>query len=981
MNNGFSLHRIGRLAPLLVAAAFALAFLLLAVTTPAVAHAKEQDKAVRVGWYESSFNTTDQFGHKSGYAYEYQLKLAAYTGWHYEYVKGSWSELMEMLKAGEIDLMSDVSYTPEREGQMLFPSLPMGTEEYYLFVAPSTEVIPTDYAAFAGKRIGVNEGSLQAELTKEWAKRQGIDIDLYEVDCSEDESLELLAKGRLDAYVTVDSFVKPEHAIPVCKIGSSDYFFVVNKDRPDLLSGLNFALGKIQDENRYYNQQMFEKHVKRAGANVFLTSDEVEWLADHGSIRVGYQDNYLAFCTADENTGRLTGALKDVLDAAADSLANAHIDFQAIPYPSASDAFAALKAGEVDCVFPSNLGGYDGEQLGIVMTPLVASTEVYALVRQADQRVFVNRGHVVVAVNEGNPNYDAFLLEHYPTWNKVYYPTTEECLKAVADNVADCVLISSYRYSNLSKLCDKYHLANLAIGDDMDYYFAVNSGKMTLYSILTKAVGLVQQSTVSSAMSRYVAQDARYSFSDFIQDYLNIILASIITVVLVILTLLVRSMRAEHKAKQLISATEIDKLTGLYNRNFFFQYADRMYEAHPDAPMDAIVLNIDRFHTINALNGWDFGNQVLRALGDEARAISEELNGIAGRFESDRFDIYCRQTHDHHGIYQRLQNKLTDLAPTANIRLRMGVMPWQQGLDPIQLFDRARVACSMARSESKERLVVFNEELRKREMYEQRLLSDLQKGLAGYQFELRLQPKYDIRCDPPRCVGAEALVRWNHPELGMVGPNDFIPLFEKSGQIGLLDKYVWEETARVIARWQELYGVTIPVSVNLSRVDVFDPALETTLEDILHSHGLSHDALRLEVTESAYTENAEQLAQVVEGLRDTGYEVSMDDFGTGYSSLNMLSAMSVDVLKMDRRFVQNVTRNKKDVQMVKLVMDIARNLGIPVIAEGVETKEQLELLKDLGCACVQGYYFSRPIPTPDFEAQYVRALQVDKAES
>jgi EAL domain-containing protein (putative c-di-GMP-specific phosphodiesterase class I) len=206
-------------------------------------------------------------------------------------------------------------------------------------------------------------------------------------------------------------------------------------------------------------------------------------------------------------------------------------------------------------------------------------------------------------------------------------------------------------------------------------------------------------------------------------------------------------------------------------------------------------------------------------------------------------------------------------------------------------------------------------------------------------------------------------------------------LFEKSGQIGLLDKFVWEETARIIARWRELYGVTIPVSVNLSRVDVFDPTLEATLEEILHTSGLTPDAFKLEITESAYTENAEQLIRVVESLRNKGYEISIDDFGTGYSSLNMLSAMPVDVLKMDRRFVRNVTRDKMDIQMVALVMDIARNLGIPVIAEGVETKEQLGLLKDLGCAYAQGYYFSRPIPTPDFEAKYVRTAQADKVES
>jgi EAL domain-containing protein (putative c-di-GMP-specific phosphodiesterase class I) len=159
--------------------------------------------------------------------------------------------------------------------------------------------------------------------------------------------------------------------------------------------------------------------------------------------------------------------------------------------------------------------------------------------------------------------------------------------------------------------------------------------------------------------------------------------------------------------------------------------------------------------------------------------------------------------------------------------------------------------------------------------------------------------------------------------------------------------------------------------VNLSRVDVFDPDLEKTLDDILVSNGLNHESFKLEVTESAYTENSDQVIQVVEGLRRKGYEVEMDDFGTGYSSLNMLSSMPIDVLKMDREFIRNIEHNEKDIQLVALILDIAKNLKIPVIAEGVETENQLRLLKDLGCELVQGYYFSRPLPANEFEQKMI----------
>ena len=951
-------------------------FLGLSVLPPSAALAQDTQKIVRVGWYDSSYNTVDSFGRRSGYAYEYQLKIAAYTGWSYEYVTGSWSELLRLLINGDIDLMSDVSYTAERAERMLFPELPMGAEEYYLFISPNNRAISSaDISTLNGKRIGVNRDSIQADFYLEWAKRNDIQAELIELANTEDESLRMLETGELDAYVTVDSFTDPSRAVPVTKVGSSDFFFAVNRTRPDLLKDLNMAMSRIQDENRYYNQQMFERYMKTAGANAFLTTEELSWLADHGTIRVGYQDNYLAFCAADKTSGELTGAMKDYLDSASDCLENAHLSFSTTAYPTMEKAVAAMKNGEVDCIFPANLHGYDGEKLGIVMTPPLVRTDVYAVVRESDMNIFTNKEHVIVAVNEGNPNYDTFLLDHYPNWQKVYYTSTADCLMAVSERVADCVLISSYRYNNIFRQCEKYHLTTLPTGLEMDYCFSLGKGEKELYSILTKMVSLVPTSAFNSALSYYITEDAKLSLADFIEDNLTGVMIGITIVVLAILFLLLRSMRAEKRAKELISLTEIDSLSGLYNRDYFFQYANRIFHEHPDEPMDAIVLNIEQFHSINALNGREFGDQILRVLGNELHAIADEAGGIAGRFGADRFDCYCRHAADYQAIFDRLQSKVNAMTPNTSVFLRMGVALCQPGVEPVQLFDRARIACTQARGHYKEHLIVFDEKVRERELLDQRLINDLRRALDNYELEVYYQPKFDVGSEPPRLVSAEALVRWQHPELGMITPDVFVPLFERCGKISEVDKYVWSQAARQIARWQARFGRTIPVSVNLSRVDVFDPTLEKNLEDIIRQNGLERDTLKLELTESAYTENAEQVIRVVEGLRDKGYTVEMDDFGTGYSSLNMLSAMPVDVLKMDRTFIRNMENNERDVQLVALILGIAKNLKIPVIAEGVETETQLQMLKNLGCTLVQGYYFSRPLHPAEFETTLLSNLE------
>ncbi len=940
---------------------------------PDTAYADGGGKTVRVGWYESPFNRLDESGRRSGYAYDYQLKLAAYSGWEYEYVSGSWPELMQMLSDGEIDLMSDVSYTEERAKKLLYPELPMGTEEYFIFIAPGSQKIhPGDPASFNGKRIGVNKSSIQADIFRQWIDEQGISPEVVEVSGTEEKSIEMLEDGTLDAFITPDAYGDAERMVPVLKIGSSDFYFAVSGQRPDLLEELNEALSRIQDENPYYNQSLYKKYVQSFGANAFLAAKEREWVKSHGPIRVGYQDNYLAFCASDPETGELTGALKDYLDAASGCLADTRLEFEAVSFPTAADALDALKRGEVDCVFPANFSAYDGEDLGLVMTPALMCTDTYAVVRQSGLKIFVDSPHVIAAVNEGNPNYEMFLREYFPEWKKAVFADTPACLKAVRDGKADRILISNYRFNNISRLCDRYRLTTYNTGVSLDYSFAMKEGETELYSVMAKTVNLVPDSFVNSTLSYYITEDAKRTFADFLMDNLLVVLSLVAAVVVVILLLLFRSMRMEDKARQLILATETDDLTGLYNRDYFFQYANQMYRNDPDIPRDAVVANIEQFHSINALNGREFGDQVLRVLGTEIRSFALDHDGIGGRFGADRFDIYFRHTEDYKAVYSLLQSRLDELAPNVNIRIRMGVMPWQKGIEPVQLFDRAHTACSMARGHYKEHLIVFDEKLREKELLDQRLLNDLRRALDGHDFDVYYQPKYDIQSEPPRLVSAEALIRWKHPELGMIPPDSFIPMLEKNGKIGEVDKYVWGEAARQIARWKAQYGVTIPVSVNLSRVDVFDPELEKTLDGIIRENRLGNDDLKLEVTESAYTENADQVIRVVTGLHDKGYTVEMDDFGTGYSSLSMLSAMPIDVLKMDRTFVRNIEHDKKDIQLVALILGIAKNMDIPVIAEGAETEAQIKLLRELGCAVVQGYFFSKPLPPEEFEARYLR---------
>ena len=944
---------------------------------PALAQQRAH-KTVRVGWYESAFHSTDRFGRRSGYGYEYQRRIATYTGWNYEYVEGSWSELYEKLVAGEIDLLSDVSYTEERAEKILYSAEAMGSEDYHIFISPdNTEIHPDDFSTFDGKRFGVNKSSIQEQLFLEWADNHGVHPQVVESTDKTPVLLEKLSQDEFDALITLDTYGNSSDMVSVCKIGSAESFFGISKSRPDLKRELDAAMSRILTDNRDFNQQMTEKFNKAGGINNFLTAEETDWLSEHGTIRVGYRDNYLPFCATAEETGALTGTLSDYLSFAKTCQMNAKLSFEARPFATTEDALKALSEGTIDCVFPLTLSAYDGEQREVIITDPLVSTEMYAVVRTADQKGVTPDRAMTVATIEGNPNYETFLMDSFPDWKATYYENSAAAFQAVASGEADCGLVSNYRINRVSELLNKNKLSALATGAAMDMSFAVREEDDCLYSILNKVNRLMPESTLSSSLTSYSLSGERVTFGKFIRDNLASVVAIVATTAVIILLLVLRNMRTEARAaegREIISEAEHDPLTGLYNRYFFIVYTNRLYREHPDEQMDAIVINVERFHALNDLYGRDFGDTLLRTLAGELKRFAQVTGGLTGRVGSDHFDLYCPHREDYQALLECFQSKIEELSGHEDIHLRMGVMPWQDGLTPEQMFARAWTACSTVRGDYKNRLMVYNDDLRKREEVNQRLENDLKEALKQHQLEVYYQPKFDIRSEKPRLSSAEALVRWNHPELGMIPPGDFISLFECNGQISALDRFVWAEAARQIALWRKNYGMTLPVSVNLSRVDVFDPGLTETMDAIVVQNGLSRQDLLLEVTESAYTENAEQLIQVIQALRDRGYRIEMDDFGSGYSSLNMLSSLPVDVLKMDIGFIRNIERDEKDFRLVELIVDIASNLKVPVVAEGVETEEQLKLLRDAGCDLVQGFYFSRPLPVAEFEKTILDTL-------
>ena len=422
-----------------------------------------------------------------------------------------------------------------------------------------------------------------------------------------------------------------------------------------------------------------------------------------------------------------------------------------------------------------------------------------------------------------------------------------------------------------------------------------------------------------------------------------------------------------HEKNETLQETERDSLTGLYNKEFFFRYAQQHDLYHQDEKMDAILLNVNRFHMINERFGRSYGDDLLRQIAAKLKKIMIDKEGIVCRRDADTFMIYCPHLDNNKEIYNAAASGF-DKEVENIVRLRMGVYEnVDKSIDLERRFDRAKAAADTIRNNFNRSIAVYVTAMHEKEMYNEQLIESFPKAVEEKQFEVYYQPKFDIQNEIPVLSSAEALVRWKHPELGMISPGVFVPLFEENGLVLDMDNYVWTEVVEQINDWKNRIGITVPVSVNVSRVDMFEINLVERFKELLKKHDVTAKEFLLEITESAYTEDANQIIEIVNDLRSIGFKIEMDDFGTGYSSLNMISSLPIDALKIDMGFVRNAFNNGKDTRILEVIIDIAKYLGVPTIAEGVETKEQVEALKEMGCDIIQGYFFSKPLPAAEFE--------------
>lgn len=415
-----------------------------------------------------------------------------------------------------------------------------------------------------------------------------------------------------------------------------------------------------------------------------------------------------------------------------------------------------------------------------------------------------------------------------------------------------------------------------------------------------------------------------------------------------------------------------DRLTGLYNREGFFDEAESFIREHAGESMYMLASNIKDFKLVNELFGDDKGDEILE---NEAELLKENGagNSVLGRIAGDRFvQIVLKKDFDEKHLLDNIKT-LCSLMEDRIYKLHVyaGVYEIKDVNEPVQtMYDKANMAIERIKGDYNQVISYYDESDMKRLMHEKSIVAEFDKALENGEFCMYLQPQLDSR---GALLGAEALVRWNHPKRGLLYPDSFVGILEKTGIIYKLDNFIWEKAAEKIKEWNAAGYEDYHISVNISAKDFYYLDLYNVLTGIVRKYGIAPKHLNLEITETVIMSDVKMHMEILDRLQQFGFQIEIDDFGSGYSSLNTLKDINADLLKIDMLFLRETDNQERSRKILKFIITMAKALNMDVITEGVETEKQLDFLSGIGCEMFQGFYFSKPIPVDKFEDKYFQS--------
>ena len=421
-----------------------------------------------------------------------------------------------------------------------------------------------------------------------------------------------------------------------------------------------------------------------------------------------------------------------------------------------------------------------------------------------------------------------------------------------------------------------------------------------------------------------------------------------------------------------------DQKTGLYTSKDFFSRAEKNVKDNRDKEWCVLFLDIEHFKFFDEWFGREQGDYLLTKIGTELLENDIAKTGVAGYLGQDDFVVLAEYSRDKiSALYENIREHIASFCLTTGFLPAIGVALLEKDMVLVDAFDRASIAASKAKGDIKNRIVYYNSDMQFLAEHEYRILTEFMTALKNDEITFYLQPQCHAKSG--KIVGCEALARWIKKDGTFVSPVTFIPVLEKYNFVTDLDQYLWEKICISLKDWLDKGHIAVPVSINVSRIDIYNFDIANYIHDLADKYDIPHHLIKVEITESAYAENASIIEDIVVRLRKDGFSVLMDDFGRGYSSLNMLSSIKLDAIKLDSDFLHLEGADyERGIRVIESVVNMAKVMALPIIVEGVETKQQCDFLMELGCRYMQGFYFYKPMPVDDFRAIVAKEGIVDE---
>ena len=415
------------------------------------------------------------------------------------------------------------------------------------------------------------------------------------------------------------------------------------------------------------------------------------------------------------------------------------------------------------------------------------------------------------------------------------------------------------------------------------------------------------------------------------------------------------------------SGLERNEMTGLLKKRSFISEAERLLQTQDDKNWCLVSIDIENFKLFNEWYGHNEGDLLMVQIGAALLQAGERTGGTAGYFGQDDFCLLAPFDMELIGtLYDDIASLVSSRGGNVGFLPAFGVCKVEKGYPTLDLLDRSFLAAQVAKSGYRNRVRIFEKSMYLRTDEEYHVITKFFQALSQHEVVFYLQPQ--CRASSGKIVGAEALARWIKPDGTVIPPDEFIPILEKRGLISDLDMYIWEEVCRWQRGWIDSGHTPLPVSINVSVADILYTDLPKYFENLTDRYSLERKLIKIEITESSYISNTTLVRDTVHSLREKGFTVLMDDFGSGYSTLNMLKNLNIDIIKLDAQFLRmDESNEEKSIRILESVTNMTKTIGVPIIAEGVETEKQKDFLLDLGCRYIQGYYFYKPMPAADYE--------------